>query len=153
MPTRTDAATECFAKGYNCAQAVFSAYATSVGIKDKDALRIAAAFGAGMGRQQEVCGAVTGACMAIGAQYGMVDSANPQAKEHTYALVADFMQRFREMHSSIICLDLLGCDMGTEEGRKEIAARKLHTEVCLPCVQDACKILEEMLPAITDLRQ
>jgi C_GCAxxG_C_C family probable redox protein len=153
MPKRTEVAAERFTKGYNCAQAVFSAYAPSVGIKDEDALRIATAFGAGMGRQQEVCGAVTGACMAIGAQHGMIDSANPQAKEHTYELVADFMQKFREMHSSIICLDLLGCDMGTEEGRKEIAARKLHDEVCLPCVRDACKLLEEILPATSGQNQ
>jgi C_GCAxxG_C_C family probable redox protein len=152
MPTRTDVATDRFMNGYNCAQAVFSAYAPSVGIKDEDALRIATAFGAGMGRQQEVCGAVTGACMAIGAQHGMANPANPQAKEDTYALVAEFMQRFRELHSSIICLDLLGCEMATEEGRKEIAARKLHSEVCLPCVRDACEILEQMLPAEPDRR-
>jgi C_GCAxxG_C_C family probable redox protein len=142
MPSRIDAATECFKKGFNCAQAVFSAYAPDVGVKEEDALRIGTAFGGGMGRQQEVCGAVTGAYMVIGAKCGMIDSTNVQAKETAYALVNDFTRRFRELHGSIICLDLLGTDMNTEEGRQQIAEKKLFTLICLPCVEDACKILE-----------
>jgi C_GCAxxG_C_C family probable redox protein len=145
MPGRIDVATGHFAAGFTCAQAVFAAYASSVGVKEDDALRIATGFGAGLGRQQEVCGAVTGACMVIGGKCGMVDPANSPAKERTYAIVNDFVERFRNLHGSIICLDLLGCDMGTEDGHKEIAEKNLRNTVCLPCVRDACRILEDIL--------
>jgi C_GCAxxG_C_C family probable redox protein len=145
MPSTQDIAAERFAAKFNCAQAVFSAFAPALGINDADALRIATAFGAGMGRQQEVCGAVTGAYMAIGAKYGMTTPAHTDAKENTYALVNEFSAKFRELHGSTICLDLLGCDMSTEEGRNEIAARDLHTTVCASCVRDACGILDTML--------
>ncbi len=142
MPLKQDIAADRFSHGCNCAQAVFLAYAPEVGINEGDALRIATAFGAGMGRQQEVCGAVTGAYMVIGARYGMTEPGNTQAKEKTYALVSEFAEKFREVHGSTICLDLLGCDMSTEEGRAAIAEKKLHDSVCLPCVRDACRILD-----------
>jgi len=145
MASREDIAAERFTHGFNCAQAVFSAYAPALGLKEEDTLRIATAFGAGMGRQQEVCGAVTGAYMVISAQCGMTDAANTGAKERAYALVNEFATKFRELHGSTICLDLLGCDMTTEEGRKEIADKKLSTSICLPCVQDACRILDALV--------
>jgi C_GCAxxG_C_C family probable redox protein len=134
-----------FTNGFNCAQAVLAAYAAAVGLKEEDSLRIATAFGAGMGRQQEVCGAVTGAYMVLGAHHGMTTPSETGAKEKTYAQVKEFSAKFRELHGSISCLDLLGCDMNTEEGRKEISGKDLHRTVCQPCVQNACKILDSLL--------
>jgi C_GCAxxG_C_C family probable redox protein len=150
MSKRIDIAEDLFSQGFNCAQSVFAAYASSVGIKTEDALRIATGFGAGLGRQQEVCGAVTGACMAIGAKHGMVDPGTLETKEQTYALVNEFVRKFRELHGAILCFDLLGCDMRTEEGRNTIASKKLHSTVCVPCVRNACAILEEILPGLPD---
>ncbi|MCL2797413.1 MAG: C-GCAxxG-C-C family protein, partial [Firmicutes bacterium] len=54
-------AVELFNSGCNCAQAVFSVYCDELEIDKETALKIAHGFGAGMGRLQEVCGAVTGA--------------------------------------------------------------------------------------------
>jgi len=144
MNSRADFATVRFKEGFNCAQAVFSAYAPLLGIEEDDALRISTGFGAGMGRQQEVCGAVTGACMVIGSRHGMSDAKDTAAKEITYAMVKDFTRRFCQLHNSISCRALLGCDINTEEGRKDYNERKLSVTVCLPCVQNACRIVEEI---------
>jgi len=143
MKSRVDCATDRFKGGFNCAQAVFSAYAPLLGIKEDDALRISTGFGAGMGRQQEVCGAVTGAFMVIGSRHGMTDASDTAAKETTYAQVKDFTQRFCLLHGSISCRELLGCNINTEEGKKNYDERQLSATVCLPCVQDACNIIEE----------
>lgn len=145
IPTREEVAAERFTNGFNCAQAVFSAYATAVGVPEEDALRIGCGFGGGMARQQEVCGAVTGAYMVIGAQCRMTDAANTDAKERTYALVNTFAGRFREAHGTTICLDLLGCDLNTEEGQREVTKKNLAATVCLPCVHTACRILDSIL--------
>lgn len=150
MPSNEHVAAERFTRGFNCAQAVFSAYATAVGLMEEDALRIGAGFGGGMGGQQEVCGAVTGAYMVIGVRCGMVDLANIEAKEKTNAMVNEFATKFRALHGSTICLDLLGCDMNIEEGKKEIAEKNLSTAICLPCVQDACRILDALAFAEND---
>jgi len=43
-----------FTEGFNCSQAVFSAYAE--GLDDKTVLKIASGFGGGMGRMADTCG-------------------------------------------------------------------------------------------------
>ena len=143
MKSQIDDATDRFKGGFNCAQAVFSAYAPLLGVKENDALRISTGFGAGMGRQQEVCGAVTGAYMVIGSRHGMTDANDTAAKETTYAHVKDFTRRFCQLHGSISCRELLGCDINTEEGKRAYSDRRLSATVCLPCVQDACKIIDD----------
>ena len=47
--TSLDVAAFRFAEGYNCAQAVLSAYATRLGLDGNTALKIASGFGGGMG--------------------------------------------------------------------------------------------------------
>ena len=143
MNSNVDCATDRFKEGFNCAQAVFATYAPSLGIKEDDALRISTGFGAGMGRQQEVCGAVTGALMVIGSKHGMSNASDVAAKERTYAEFKEFTRRFCQLHGSISCRELLACDINTEEGKKDYNERKLSATVCLPCVQDACKIIED----------
>ncbi len=143
MSSRIDVAAERFAKGFNCAQAVFSAYAPSFGVEDENALRISTGFGAGMGRLQETCGAVTGAIMVIGCRHGMVDPGDSAAKETAYAEVQDFARRFRALHRTTSCKELLGCDLTTPEGQKEFKDKGLAARVCASCVRDACTILEE----------
>ena len=49
-----------FQKGYNCAQSVAGAFHEEMGVSLETAVRMASAFGGGMGGQRETCGAVTG---------------------------------------------------------------------------------------------
>jgi C_GCAxxG_C_C family probable redox protein len=145
MTTRIEVATECFRSGFNCAQAVFSTYAPSVGIEEESALRISTGFGAGMGRLQEVCGAVTGAFLLIGAKHGMIDAADTTPKDTAYALEQELARQFTQLHGSILCRDLLKCDLRTAEGKSEYEAKDLFNVVCVPCVRDACRIVEETI--------
>ena len=59
-----------FAQHYNCAQSTFIPFARQMGLDDESALRVAAAFGGGMGRNGQNCGAVSGALLAIGLAKG-----------------------------------------------------------------------------------
>jgi C_GCAxxG_C_C family probable redox protein len=145
MTSRIETAVQCFSKGFNCAQAVFSTYAPLLGICEEEALRVSAGFGAGMGRLQEVCGAVTGAFMLIGCKYGMVEPSNTAAKEKTYALEKQFAQCFRGLNGSILCRELLHCDLNTPEGKQQYTDNNLAASVCTRCVRDAAALAEEML--------
>jgi C_GCAxxG_C_C family probable redox protein len=69
-------ANERFAQQYSCSQAVFSAFAPQFGISDEQAIKLASPFGGGMARQGQVCGAVSGALMAIGLARGSTDPNN-----------------------------------------------------------------------------
>ena len=106
--TRSERAIALFLEGCNCAQAVFVAFADLFGIEEKLALRMSSSFGGGIGRQREVCGAVSGMCMAAGALYGYDDVKDPVKKAAHYALIQELCGKFREMYGSIICRELLG---------------------------------------------
>ncbi len=54
---------ELFARGLNCAQAVFQA---ATGRDDAEIMQMAKAFGGGIGERKCLCGAVTGGVMALG---------------------------------------------------------------------------------------
>ena len=106
--TRSEKAVELFLDGCNCAQAVFVAFCDLFDMDEKLALRISSSFGGGIGRQREVCGAVSGMCMAAGALYGYDDVKDPDKKAAHYALIQALCGKFREMYGSIICRELLG---------------------------------------------
>ena len=50
---------------YNCAQSVLATFAPEIGLTEEEAFRLGGPFGAGMHRGS-VCGALTGALMALG---------------------------------------------------------------------------------------
>lgn len=142
---RPDQAIECFKQTFNCAQAVLLAFAPEMGLDRGSALRVAGAFGGGMARMGETCGAVTGAFMAIGLKYGKTKSDDYQARVKTYEAARDFAERFRKNNGSILCRELLGCDIGTPEGLKTAREKDLFHTVCPKYVKDAAHILEGLL--------
>ena len=113
---RIETAVSRFAEGFNCSQAVFSAYAE--GLETETALKIASGFGGGMGRMAETCGAVTGAMMVLGLRFGAA-SPDREAKELIYARIREFADRFKARNGSLDCRDLLGCDISTPEGLRD----------------------------------
>ncbi len=136
-----DLAVARFGKGHSCAQAVFSAFAESLGMDYKTAVKLTAAFGGGMG-MGSVCGACTGAFMAIGLKFGGVD---PKAKEQTFRLTRELVRRIKAQYRSVNCRELLGCDPSTPEGRRMIQEKNLRATVCVPVIRDAAKAAKEFL--------
>jgi len=142
---KSDLAVECFLKGFNCAQAVLSTYGPELGIDQNTALKTAGPFGGGMGRMGEVCGAVTGAFMAIGLKYSMTKAGEEELRNKGYELVRSFSEKFKSKHCSIKCMDLLKADISTPEGYKQAAENKLFRTICPALVKDASIILEELI--------
>jgi C_GCAxxG_C_C family probable redox protein len=142
VSTAVDEASALFAAGFNCAQSVLGAFASAVGLEKEVALRIATGFGAGMGRQQEVCGALTGAYMVIGCRHGMTDAKDFSTKEVAYARVQKLTAAFAEKHGSIRCRDLLGCDLSTEEGRSVFKNGDMARTWCAGFVRDAAMLVQ-----------
>ena len=125
-----------FEDGYVCSQAVFGVFCEEFGLSKNDAFKIAACFGSGM-RQAEVCGACTGALMAIGLKYG-------EDKETCGRLSDRFFEEFAKENGSFICRDLLECDISTPEGVKYALDNNLFKEFCPKMVASAVKITEKI---------
>jgi len=110
------------------------------------ALKLACGFGAGMGRKEFVCGAVSGGILVLGAKYGRGDREGESAKEATYEKTRELIDRFIAKHGTVICRELLnGCDLLTEEGRRLFEDKQLKDKACKPCVVSTIQILEELL--------
>lgn len=133
-----------FEEGFNCAQAVFSVYSEQFGLDGKTATKITCGFGGGM-RMAETCGVVTGAFMVIGLKFGGAEPKDTAAKQRTYELVKDFTSRFKGRRGSVICRDLLGCDISTPEGTKSAQEKNLFDTLCPKLIADAAEILEQVL--------
>ncbi len=142
---KNEEAARVFASGYNCAQAVLIPFAADFGLGKDDACRMASVFGAGMGRMQETCGAVTGAFMVLGLRFGYTQAKDPQRREDVLRVSQDFVARFKEGFGTISCRELLGCDLNTEEGRRIHAEQGQREQICANCVSRAAGILEKML--------
>ena len=134
---RIERAVSDFRDGCLCSQAVFAAFSEDLGLDRERALKIAAAFGGGMGMAQ-TCGAVTGALMVIGLKHG-----DDRAKAGPVA--AEFREKFASRAGSVVCKDLLDCDISTPEGAAAAREKELYTSVCPKMVQHAAEILEEIL--------
>jgi len=132
-----------FDEGCNCAQAVLSVHTDEFGLNEQVAFRIASGFGGGMGRMAETCGAVTGAMMVLGLRHGG-NSPDRESKERIYMKIRDFAERFKARNGSLLCRDLLDCDISTPEGVKIARDKNLITRLCPKYVRDAVEILDEM---------
>jgi C_GCAxxG_C_C family probable redox protein len=124
---------------------VLAAYAPQFGLDRETALKVAGAFGGGMGRMGETCGAVTGALMVIGLRYGQAAAGDQQAKEKTYEVTREFADRFKDRHGCLDCRDLLGCDISTPEGMQQAREQQLFATRCSQYIQDAVEIVERLL--------
>jgi C_GCAxxG_C_C family probable redox protein len=146
MKNRTDIAVSKFSEGYNCAQSVFYSFCDDLGFDKNTALKMACGFGAGMGRKEEVCGAVSGGIIVIGAKYGRGEGQDRTPTELTYRKTRELMERFEQKHGTFICRKLLqGCELTTEEGQKHFKANKLSNTICQPCVRSVVEILESIM--------
>ena len=130
-------AVQLFESGYVCSQAVFAAFSEDFGISKDHALKIGACFGSGM-RKGEVCGACTGALMALGLKYG-------ESKTKSNEICVEFLEEFEKENGSYICRDLLGCDIATQEGVKYARDNNLFKEVCPKMVESASKITKNLI--------
>lgn len=142
--TRVDAAMELFRRDFNCAQAVAVAFADDFAEGADEAVRLACGFGGGMGRAQEVCGAVAGGVLVLGARHGR-GPGDPKTKtEEAYACVRCLMANFAKHHGSCACRDLLGCDINTDAGQAHFKAAGFRESRCAVYIRDIVAALEAM---------
>ena len=144
MSEAADAALGHFAAGYNCGQSVLMALCGPLGLEAATAARLATGFGVGMARG-DVCGALSGAVMALGLYGGGGGRDGAAAKAATYARAREFCDLFQELHGGLACRDLIGLDPSTPEGLEQARRERRFHSVCLPLVRDAVTIVQKIM--------
>ena len=93
------------AKGCNCCQSVLCTLGKYTGVEERTAIRLGYGFGGGM-LTGNVCGAVTGGMMAIGA--ACTTGADPTAEKPGAVELCETLQaRFRTEFGTLLCEDIL----------------------------------------------
>jgi len=123
---KSDKAVEIFGTGACCSQAVFCAFAEELGMDMETAMKVSAGLGGGVGRQREVCGAVTGATLALGLKYG-------PDKAAVYPHVQTLCERFKAECGSIVCRELLAGTGATTGGAPEARTEAYYKK--RPCAE------------------
>ena len=100
-------AAELFVGGYNCAQSVAVSFCDVTGLDEKTTARMVSAFGGGMGRLREVCGAVSGMFFVLSYLYGYDTAGDDVSKKRLYTDVQALAGKFRESCGSIVCREIL----------------------------------------------
>lgn len=105
--------------------------------------RIASCFGGGIGNTGAVCGAVTGAVMAIGLIKERGDTIEDWLRMS--AVAQEFRHRFEAEMKTIDCHELTGADLSTEEGREQFMNSDIPQTVCFPAVSIAYRLVVDLL--------
>ncbi|TFG27967.1 C_GCAxxG_C_C family protein [Candidatus Thorarchaeota archaeon] len=124
----------------SCSQAIFATFGPYMGEKGVDVdtcMKIASAFSGGINLTGNVCGALSGALMAIGLEFSDGSPMNPKVAEVSTRL----LEEFKAMHGSILCQDLIKYDGGTDEVDMMKAFQSGQFDKCLRYVEDVAKLL------------
>ncbi len=142
--TKCELAAQCFTEGFHCSQAVLEAFAEDYGLDPVIARKIANPLAGGSGLGGE-CGAVTGAFMVIGLEYGMSNPTDSEAFKTVFGKVGTFAEKFKAHHGELNCRQLIGLDVFSEEGLRQFMEKNIKMTQCIKYVEDAVRILEEII--------
>lgn len=141
---KADDAAQCFADGFNCAQAVLSSFSEDLGLPREMAYKVAGAFGSGMGQLGETCGAVTGALMLLGLKYGKCKATDTVSKDRTYAFVKAYTDSFTKKFGSIKCRDLIGFDLSDGTQLQEARNSGVFQKMCPGYITHSVELIEDI---------
>ena len=144
---RIEMAVSLFKEGFNCSQSVVAAFADKYGFTRKQALKMSASFGGGIGRMRETCGAACGLFLLAGLETGATEGADRDGKAANYALVQELAEEFKLRNGALRCADLLGLSkkepvVSTPEARTDQYYAK---RPCVKMVEEAARIWCEYL--------
>ena len=125
----------------SCSQAIFATFGPYMGSEEvsvETCMKIASAFGGGINLTGNVCGALTGALMAIGLEFGDGSPMNPKVAEISTRL----LEEFKAINGSILCRDLIQYDGGTDQVDMMKAFQSGQFDKCLKYVEDVVGLLK-----------
>lgn len=124
----------CWAAGYNCAESVLRGVCFAQGVELGDqCARMATPFGGGIGRAEDVCGALTGGVLGVGIVLGRTAVAEDKVKSYDAAGI--LYKSFKERFGSVDCKVLNMSDFKSPE----------HRPRCGRFVEEATRLAETVL--------
>jgi len=128
-----------------CSEAALMALAECLGVESKLIPNIATGFGAGIGREGEVCGALSGAVMGLGLKFGRDAPGFTEDGKRPYWYATELVKGFQALHGDLRCRDLLGLDLTDPEDYRKYSERNLWATKCRDLITSATELAYELL--------
>lgn len=130
--------------GLQCSQAVVAVLSKQLDLDLEQALRLSSGFGGGVAMQGDICGAVSGAIMAIGLKHGYDNGPNVEARDKVFILAQELLHRLRAKYGSYMCRTLTGINLMRPEERKLIHEQNIFGKICRNIINDSIEIVLEI---------
>lgn len=119
------------------------------GLEGEDLWLAATGLGGGIGRSQDVCGALTGGVMALGLAVGrgqgLTRETRQRARDEIYARAHQLYERFHEQFGTVECRPLIDVDLSAPDGQTLFKQSGARDRVCRPAVHFAIRTVAELV--------
>ncbi|HZX46647.1 MAG TPA: C-GCAxxG-C-C family protein [Clostridia bacterium] len=133
-----DRCTKHFNEGYNCCETMLLSFGELLGVESEVIPKIATPFGGGIYNRKHMCGALSGAVMAIGLKYGRNTPGGK--REPSSERAARLVEKFTEKYESANCIGVLGYDPNDLEKIKR-DKDKIRANICSPLIRQVAEWL------------
>jgi len=129
-------------EGWNCAESVYMAIFQEY-YKIDVTPKTVTAYGGGIARTGNICGAINAAIMALSHTYGRTNPKTPFAK--TQRPILKFLNQITNQYGSIDCIHLTECQLTNPQGRRKYRKENIKQNLCTPLVR---KVMETFLQMV-----
>lgn len=106
---------------------------------------VATAFGGGIGRRGEVCGAVTGAALIIGLWGGRKSPEEKELYNRVHGKMQEFIAAFEREMGTVLCRELTGYDLRIPTELEKFYVDPERRPRCKGFVETAGRLLVQVL--------
>ena len=136
-----DQAAAYFRRGYNCAQSILLTMQQHYNIRPNPLIpKIATALGGGIGLCGNVCGAFTGATLAIGLRYG-TNRPSHKSREKAYAQTQTLHEQFTKTFGTLLCRELIDYDLTNPVELEKARKLQIFDKKCAEIVKKTVEML------------
>ncbi len=115
-----------------------------LGIRDSVLPQLASGFGGGVGHKGSLCGALTGAVMAVGMKMGRTDPKDRRTLMKVYDMCQNIWDQFEREFGNVNCFSIIGVHLDNEEERQKWLAAG-GREKCADLLEKTARMLCDSL--------
>ena len=102
-----------------------------LGAIDEAVFQAAAGFGGGVGGSQSICGAITGAALAMGSHFGRQGLDRAERRQQVRPRVRQLCRQFKGQFEFVDCRELTACDFDDDQAHQRFIDAGLREAKCL----------------------
>jgi C_GCAxxG_C_C family probable redox protein len=126
---------------YGCAETTFIVLKEAFGLDEPVDASPAMAFNGGVAYGGAICGAISGAAIAVGMLAERRAASHPEAKRIARGIIADLMDEFAGKHGALDCRTLTGFDLRAPGGHDAFLESDVWRTRCMAQVETAVALL------------